>query len=115
MGGMSLSKKSLITQFLIKEETSRVCVLGAGEMGKFIAFCWYRCDKAKPNPEIAKHAVSMAKAFGKKEYIASSLWCLGTTYSYPGEFYATYDHAQEAYQLYNALLPGDRELQRLCC
>jgi hypothetical protein len=28
-----------------------------------------------------------------------------------GEFYAAYDHLQEAYQLYNSLLPGDRELQ----
>ena len=57
----------------------------------------------------------MAKAFGNKRYIASSLWCLGRTYGYLGEFYAAYDHVQEAYQLYNALLPGDRDLQRLCC
>ena len=57
----------------------------------------------------------MAKAFGDKTYIASSLWCLGKTYRLLGEFYAAYDHLQEAYQLYNALLPGDRELQRHCC
>ena len=57
----------------------------------------------------------MAKAFGNKEYIASSLWCLGSTYHYLGEYYAAYDPTQEAYQLYNALLPGDLELQRLCC
>ena len=80
-----------------------------------IAFCWYRCENAKPNSEIAKHAVSMAKDFGKKEYIASSLWCLGRTYTYLGEFYAAYDQLQEAYQLYNALLPGYREFQQLCC
>ena len=80
-----------------------------------IAFSWYRCDDAKPNVEIAKHAVSMAKAFGNKEYIASSLWCLGSTYGHVGEFYAAYDHLQEAYQLYNALLPGNHKLQQLCC
>ena len=80
-----------------------------------IVFSWYRCDNAKPNVEIAKHAVSMAKAFGDKTHIASSLWCLGSTYRYLGEFYAGYDHVKEAYQLFNALLPGDLRLQRLCC
>ena len=107
-----------------------------------IAFSWYRCSNAKPSLEVAKHAVSMAKAFGDKRYIASSLWCLGMTYYYLGEFYAAYDHVQEAYRLYNALLPsqkwydlrkgflskkygplartvtrspGDRELHLLCC
>ena len=80
-----------------------------------IAFSWYRCDNAKPNLEIAKHAVSVAKAFGNKRYIASSLWCLGRTYGYLGEFYAAYDHVREAYQRYNALLPGNLKLQRLCC
>ena len=80
-----------------------------------ISFSWYRCNNAKPNLEIANHSVSMAKAFGNKTYIASSLWCLGSTYGLLGEFYAGYDHVQEAYQLYNALLPGNLELQWLCC
>ena len=80
-----------------------------------VSFSWYRCDYAKPNVEIAKHAVLMAKAFGDKTSIALSLWCLGKTYGFLGEFYFAYDHLQEAYQLYNALLPGDRELQRHCC
>ena len=104
-----------------------------------VYFSRYRSG-AKPNPEIAKHALSMAKAFGNKEYIASSLWCLGNTYDYLGEYYAAYDHVHEAYQLYNSLLPsqkwydlrkvllrkkigphmvtmspGDLELHRLCC
>ena len=57
----------------------------------------------------------MAKVFGDKAYIASSLWCLGTTYSYLSEYYASYDNLQEAHQLFNALLPGNLELQRLCC
>ena len=73
-----------------------------------ISFSWYRCDDAKPNFEIAEHAVSMAKAFGDKRYIASSLWCLGNTYSYLGEFYAGYKHLQEAYQMYNSLLPSQK-------
>ena len=37
-----------------------------------ISFSWYRCNGAKPSLEIAKHAVSMAKAFGDKKHIASS-------------------------------------------
>ena len=90
-------------------------ILSDKAIDALIAFSWYRCEDAKPNVEIAKHAVSMAKAFGDERYIASSLWCLGNTYRYLGEFYAGYDNLREAYQLYNALLPGDRELQRLCC
>ena len=82
-----------ITQLLVKEETSRVCILG---------------------PKDFSCTVSMAKAFGNKEYIALSLWCLGETYGYLGEFYASYDYVQEAYQLYNSLLPVDPELQLLC-
>ena len=78
------------------------------------AFSWYRCD-TKPNLEFAKHAVSMAKAFGIKKHIASTSFCLGTTYSLLGEFHAAYDHLMEAYQLFRALLPGDHELERLCC
>ena len=73
-----------------------------------ISFSWYRCTHAKPNLEVSKHAVSMAKAFGDKTYIASSLWCLGTTYGYLGEFYAAYNYVQEAYLLYNALLPSQK-------
>ena len=79
-----------------------------------IGFSWYRCD-TKPNLEIAQQTVSMAKASGIERYIASALWCLGTTHGFLGEFYDAYEHLQEAYQLFNALLPGDRELQLLCC
>ena len=59
-----------------------------------VAFSWYRCNNAKPNVEIAKHAVSMAKAFGNKKYIASSLHCLGSTYGFLGEHYAAFDHVE---------------------
>ena len=31
------------------------------------------------------------------------------------EFQPWYDHIHEAYQLYNALLPGNHELRRVCC
>ena len=79
-----------------------------------IAFNWYRCN-TKPNLEIAKHTVSMTKAFGVKKYIASTLWCLGLTYGFFGEIYDAYDCLQEAYQLFNALFHGDRELQLLYC
>ena len=79
-----------------------------------IAFSWYRCD-TKPNLEIAKQTVVIAKASGVQRYIASTLWCLGMTYGFLGEFYDSYDHVQEAYQLFNALLPGDHELQVLRC
>ena len=79
-----------------------------------IAFSWYRCD-TKPNLEIAKQTLSMAKASGVDRYIASSLWCLGVTYGFLGEFFDAYDHMKEAYQLFNTLIPGDRELQLLCC
>ena len=81
-----------------------------------IAFSWYQCD-TKLNLEIAKYAVSMAKAFGIKRYIESTLWCLGTTYGFLGENYTAYNHLQEAYQIFNDLLPasGDCELQQLCC
>ena len=82
-----------------------------------IGFSWYRCNNVKPNVEIAIHAVSMAKAFGNKKYIALSLWCLrlGNTYHYLGEIYAGYDNLQEAYQMYNAQVLGDLKLQRICC
>ena len=76
-------------------------------IGALISFSWYRSDM-KPNLEVAKHAVSMAKVFGENTYIASSLWCLGETYSSLGEFYAGYDHLQEAYELYNTLLPSQK-------
>ena len=94
--------------------TQHTITLSDKAIEALIGFSWYRCD-TKPNLEIAKHAVSMSKAFGIKRYIASALWCVGTTYGSLGEHYAAYDHLQEAYQLFNALLPGDRELQWFCC
>ena len=79
-----------------------------------IAFSWHRCY-TKPNLEIANHAVMAAKASAIKEYIASAVWSLGRTYFLLSDFHPAYNYIQEAYQIFNALLPGGRELQRLCC
>ena len=103
-----------IQAVLCSSPTTQHNMLSDKTINALIAFSWYRCN-VKPNVEISKHAVSMAKAFGNKEYIATSFWCLGRTYDHLGEFHAAYDNLQEAYQLYNALSPGTRELQRLCC
>ena len=79
------------------------------------AFIWYRCNYAKPNLDISKHAVSIAKEFGSEKDIALALWGLGRTYGSLGEFYVGHDNMQEAYRLYNALLPDHPDLQRFCC
>ena len=81
-------------------------------MEALIAFNWYRCD-TKPNLEIADYTVMAAKASGVQRYTASALWCLGKTYYRLGTFDTSYDHMQEAYQLFNTLPPGDVESQRL--
>ena len=111
-------------------------ILSDKTIDALISFSCYRCN-VKPSLDVAKQAVSMAKAFGENTYIASSLWYLGVTFGYLGEFYAAYDHLQEAYELYNTLLlprkwyslrkgflrrkygpsrsPGNCDLQWLCC
>ena len=101
--------QAILCGSLTTQDSNEMCIEA------LIVFSVYRCNNGRPNLEVAKHAVSMAKAFGNKEYIALSLCYLGNTYHLLGEFYTAYDHMQEAYQLYNALLPGNRELQRLCC
>ena len=81
-------------------------------MEALIAFNWYRCD-TKPNLEIADHTVMAAKASGVQRYTASAVWCLGMTYSRLGIYDTSYNHIQEAYQLFNTLPPGEIESQRL--
>jgi tetratricopeptide (TPR) repeat protein len=81
-------------------------------MEALIAFGWHRCD-TKPNLEIANNIVTSAKDSGVQRYIASALWCLGKTYYQLGDHLSSYDHLQEAYQLFNTLPPGEVELQRL--
>jgi tetratricopeptide (TPR) repeat protein len=81
-------------------------------MEALIVFGWHRCD-TRPNLDIANHAVTAAKASGVVTYIASAVWCLGKTYHQLGSHLSSYDHLQEAYQLFNTLPPGDIALQRL--
>ena len=45
--------------------------------------------------------------------MALAFWCLGKTYHQVGDHHSSYDHLQEAYQHFNALLPGEVELQWL--
>ena len=81
-------------------------------MEALIAFDWYRCD-TKPNLEIANHVVMAAKASGVQRYITSALWCLGRIYSRLDNWDTSYNHIQEAYQLFNALPPDEFLSQRL--
>ena len=81
-------------------------------MEALIAFNWYRCD-TKPNLEIAHHAVLATKAFGVQRYIALAVWCLGLTYFRLGNHDTSYNHMQEAYQIFNNIPPGEVESQRL--
>ena len=78
-------------------------------MEAFIAFNWYRCD-TKPNLEIAGHTVMAAKASGIQRYVASAVWCLGMSYLRLGKPDTSYNHMQEAYQLFNTL-PRDDEVE----
>ncbi|KDR71136.1 hypothetical protein GALMADRAFT_75322 [Galerina marginata CBS 339.88] len=77
-----------------------------------IAFCWYRAD-TKPDPEMTKYAVTAAETHGVNGYIASAIWCLGSTYCDIGEYDLSYDILQTAYQLFNSLPNADPELQWL--
>ena len=101
--------QAILCGSLTTQDSIELCV------DALIVFSRCRRTNGKPNLEVAKHAVSMAKAFGNKGYRASSLWGLGNTYHYLGEYCAAYDHLQEAYQLYKALLPENPDLQRDCC
>jgi hypothetical protein len=56
--------------------------------------------------------VTAAKASGVEIYIASAVWCLGKTYNRLGDARYSFDHLQEAYQLFNTL-SDEVESQRL--
>ena len=103
-----------IQAILCGSPTTQDMIFSDRTIEALIAFSWHRCG-TKPNLEIANHAVMAAKASAIKKYIASAVWCLGRTHFLLGEFQPAYNHLQEAYQGFNALPPGDRELQRLCC
>jgi tetratricopeptide (TPR) repeat protein len=76
-----------------------------------IAFSWHRAD-TKPDLEIAKHAMKVAKASDVKRYVVSAIWCLGWTYRQLGDHHSSYKHLQEAYLLSSAC---DMDLRRLHC
>ena len=103
-----------IQSILFDSSPSQLTFPSHRTMEAFIAFNWYRCD-TKPNLEIADHAVMAAKAFGVQRHIASAVWCLGRTYYQLGHWDISYNHIQEAYQLFNALTPAEVESQRLGC
>ena len=101
-----------IQSILFSSPTSQHAVRSDRTMEALIAFGWHRCD-TKPNLEIANNVVTAAKDSGVDRYIASALWCLGQTYYQLGDIQSSYDHMQEAYELFNTLPPGEVELQRL--
>jgi tetratricopeptide (TPR) repeat protein len=101
-----------IQSILFGSPTSRHIVPSDITMEALIAFSWHRCD-SKPNLEIANHAVTAAKASGVERYVASAVWCLGSTYCELGEHRTSYAHLKEAYWLFNAISLGEVELQRL--
>ena len=101
-----------IQSILFGSLPSQLTVPSHRTMEAFIAFNWYRCD-TKPNLEIADHALIAAKASGVQKYIASAAWCLGLTYYQLGNRDISYNHMQEAYQLFDTLPPSEVESQRL--
>ena len=101
-----------IQSMLFGSLPSQLTVPSHRTMEALIAFNWYRSD-TKPNLEIADHTVRAAKASGVQRFIASAVWCLGLTHFRLGKFDISYNHIQEAYQLFNTLPPGEVESQRL--
>ena len=101
-----------IQSILFGSPTSQYTVPFDRTMETLIAFGWHRCD-TQPNLEIAKTIVMTANDYGIQRYIALALWCLGQTYYQLGDIQSSYDHMQEAYQLFNTLPHGEVELQRL--
>ena len=106
------AEDSNIQSILFGSPSSKLTVPFHKTMEALIAFNWYRCD-TKPNLEIAHHAVLATKAFGVQRYIALAVWCLGLTYFRLGNHDTSYNHMQEAYQIFNNIPPGEVESQRL--
>ena len=74
-----------------------------------IAFSWYRRD-TKPLIAIAELALNVAKASGKKRYIAEALLCLGSSYSEIDK----YIDAKRLLENCSQLLVGDQQLSFEC-
>jgi len=106
------AEETNIQSILFSSLPSQLTVPSDRTIEALIAFGWHRCD-TKPYLEIANNIVTAAKDCGAERYIASALWCLGRTYYQLGDYLSSYDHLQEAYQLFNTLPSGEIELQRL--
>jgi len=106
------AEETNIQSILFSSLSSQLTVPSHKTIEALIAFGWHRCD-TKPNLEIANNIVTAAKESGVERYIASAVWCLGKTYYQLGNFQSSYDHLEEAYRLFNPLLLGEIELQRL--
>ena len=101
-----------IQSILFGSPLSQPTVLSNRTIDALVAFSWHHCD-TKPALDIANHAVTVARASGLEDCIASAVWCLGKTYAELGDHHSSYDHLREAYKLFNTIAPGDVELQRL--
>ena len=89
-----------IQSILFNSPTSQHNVSSNRTMEALIAFSWHRCD-TKPSLEIANYVVTAANASGVERYIASAVWCLGKTYNRLGDHHHSFNHLQEAYQLFD--------------
>jgi tetratricopeptide (TPR) repeat protein len=101
-----------IQSIIFSSPSSQLTVPSHGTVEALIAFNRYRCN-TKPNLEIADHVVMAAKASKVQRYIATAVQYLGLTYFRLGNYNTSYNHLQEAYQLFNTLPAGDVESQRL--
>ena len=106
------AEETNIQSILFSSPTSQYTAPSERTIETLIAFGWHRCD-TKPNLKIANNIVMAAKHSGVQKYIASALWCLGQTYYQLGNHLSSYNHLQEAYQLFNTFSSSEVELQRL--
>ena len=108
------AEETNIQSILFSSLSSQPTVPFDRTMKALVAFTWHRCD-TKPNLELANHTVMTTKASGAERYIASAVWWLGKTYQKLGDHLSSYNHLQDAYQLFNTLPPGESASQRLSC
>ena len=74
-----------------------------------LAFSWYRRD-TKPLITFAEHTLDVAKANGKKRYIAEALLCLGSSYAEVNN----YIEAKRVLEECSQLLVGEQQLSFEC-
>ena len=76
-----------IQSILFGSPLSQPTVLSDRTIDALVAFSWHRCD-TKPALDIANHAVTVARASGLEDHIASAVWCLGKTYAKLGNHHS---------------------------